>query len=417
MYKTTAKLTTGEVNTLATHDDFEISFEEGIMGQLDFVDFLAARAETRQWMSVNLYDLVFKNISNGPLFLSTIRSDLELGADVEDEAILSTITDGSTMGMVKGSEFAVATKDLSGGYKWENFLLSDVALVSVANTLIGRTTMFNKLTTQNKLEALKVFLTAKEKKSIKMMKCFGKVRTFQSDDKGAKTYAIMNQEELVDTLINVLDTRFVGSDFLGAHYSHNGTIASWTLPEQKDELLEEYINTCHANGITKMDDFIPAVTFYTSDVGMNAVTVKASLVNGNFQIDIGSAIKLDHVNGHTVKDFEERLDQLFVQYQDLVGNLTNMLKIKIEHPIGCMRHVGEEANIPSTYLEAAIETFASIHTDEDEEITAHELFYSLEEALVEMKSAKVSDSTIEKCKENLARTIAKSYDWKSMDRV
>ena len=47
MYKTTAKLTTGEVNTLATHDDFEISFEEGIMGQLDFVDFLAARAETR----------------------------------------------------------------------------------------------------------------------------------------------------------------------------------------------------------------------------------------------------------------------------------------------------------------------------------------------------------------------------------
>lgn len=94
-----------------------------------------------------------------------------------------------------------------------------------------------------------------------------------------------------------------------------------------------------------------------------------------------------------------------------------MLKIKIEHPIGCMRHVGEEANIPSTYLEAAIETFASIHTDEDEEITAHELFYSLEEALVEMRSAKVADSTIEKCKENLARTIAKSYDWKSMDRV
>ena len=414
MYKTTT--TTTSVKEIATHDNFETTFEAGIMGQMDFTDFLAERAASREWMTVNLYDLAFKNISNGPLFLAEVRKNLELGPEISDEAILSTISDGSAMGMEKGSEFAVATKELSKEKKWQHFLLSDVALNSVALTLIGKTTMFNKLSTENKLEALKVFLTAKEKKPIKMMKCFGKIRTFQSDDKGAKTYSIMNQEELVDTLIDVLDTRFVGSEFEGATYTHNGTYATWSLPEQRDELLETYLDTCHANGVTKMDKFIPAVTFYTSDTGMSAVTVKASLVSGSFQIDIGSAIKLDHMNGHTVKDFRDLLDQLFVQYQDLIVNLQNMLNIKIKHPINCMRNVGEDAKIPATYLEPALELFASVH-DEDEEITAHEIFYSLEEILLDMKCAKVAQSTIEKCKENLARTVAKSYNWKSMDKI
>ena len=401
---------------IASHDNYEVLFEKGIMGQMDMVDFLNERAATKHWDTINLYDISVKNISSGPLFLADIRKKLDLGTDVSDEAILSTISNGSEMGMTKGSEFAIATKELSGGAKLEHFLLSDVALNSMALTLIGKTSMFNKLSTENKLEALKIFLTAKESKKVKMMRCFGKVRTFQSDDKGAKTYAIMEQEDLIGTMIDVLDDRFAGSDFAGGYYSHNATRASWILPEQKDELLETYLDTCHANGITKMDDFVPEVTLYTADVGMSAVTVRASLSNGAFQIDIGSAIKLDHMNGHTVKDFKEMLDQLFVQYQDLVTNLQKMIDIEIEHPVNCMRNVGEDAAIPATYLDPAIETFVSMH-DEDEKITAHELFYSLQEALLNMKIAKVSNATIEKCKENLARTVAKSYNWKAMDKI
>ena len=121
MYKTTT--TTTSVKEIATHDNFETTFEAGIMGQMDFTDFLAERAASREWMTVNLYDLAFKNISNGPLFLAEVRKNLELGPEISDEAILSTISDGSAMGMEKGSEFAVATKELSEEKKWQHFLL------------------------------------------------------------------------------------------------------------------------------------------------------------------------------------------------------------------------------------------------------------------------------------------------------
>lgn len=381
-------------------DNFEKTFSKESEMKL----FLEERAKGKKWIKGDLYSLIFHNISCGPLFLGEVRDKLKLGADISDEAILSTITDGAVMGMDQGSEFAVT---LDG----TNYLLDSVALYSAAMMLIGKVNKFAKLSTQNKLEALKVFLSLKEHKEVNFLYCYEKIRTVQSSK-----YAIMEQEELFQTLEDYLDENYFGSQFQSGYYNHNLTKATWALPEQKEELLDKYLDTCKAAGITTMADFDPCIEFQTSDTGDSAVTIVAKLVRGGFEIPIGNALKLDHLSSHGIEDFKENLDSVWMQYKDLTSLLTALIDIKIEHTTSCMRAVGAFVGIPQNALEKAVDTFATIYGAE-EEVNAHDIFFALEEAVYEMSLSKMAASTIERTRENLARTLVDSFDWKSFDKI
>ncbi len=381
-------------------DNYEVGFET----ETQMKEFLAERAKTKQWIKGDLYSLVFHNISCGPLFLSEVRDKLKLSSEISDDAILSTITDGAVMGMDEGSEFAMT---LDGN----NYLMDSVALYRAAMMLIGKVNKFSKLSTQNKLDALKIFLTLKDHKDVQCLYCFEKIRTVQSGK-----YSIMEQEELFQALEDYLEENYFGSQFQSGYYNHNLTRATWALPEQKEELLDKYLDTCKAAGITAMADFDPCIEFQTSDTGDSAVTIVAKLVKGGFEIPIGNALKLDHLSAHGIEDFKTNLDSVWMQYKDLTSMLTKLIDVKIEHTVNCMRNIGAFVGIPQNALEKAVDTFAAIYGAE-EEVNAHDIFFALEEAVYEMSLSKVATSTIERTRENLARTLVDSFDWKSFDKI
>lgn len=392
-------VTTGAI----TNDAAELFFTE----EQDFRDFLAERELKKKWIPVKIYGVNFTTTAEGPLFTDITRDELKLGPEVHDEAINSNTTN-----------MAVQLIDDDGTSKY--YLLSDVALASLAQMLIGQTNMFKKLSPANKVEALKVFQTAVSdpdhgKKAI-MLYSFGKARTFQIADKGNKTYSVMEQTELVDTLTKHLNENYEGYKFEKAYFNHNSTWVMYSLPEQAEDLMETYVKTCHAHGVSKVDDFVPAFIFETSDTGFSAANIKACLVNGSFQIDVGSPLRIDHMGGHTVNDFNDMLPKLFVQFKDLLVNLEKLLEIEVKHPVGCIRNLGADVGITPTFLDEAIEFFEITH-DAGETITAHEIFFSLQETLLDMQNAKVAASTIEKCRENLTRCLAGSFSWSKFDHI
>lgn len=299
----------------------------------DFSAFLQKRALGKKWITADLYEMVFNAIGCGPLFMGQVRDNLKLEADVSDDAILSTITDGIVMGTDKGSEFAV---NIEG----KNYLMDTIGLYSAAMMLIGNTNKFAKLSMTKKKEALDVFLSLKAKKPVKVLYAFEKIRTVQSEH-----YSIMEQEELVDTLLKYLDKDFPNPKFEGASYEHHLTQATWALPEQKKDLMEDYMRTCKAAGITSTEDFEPCIRFQTSDTGASAVTLVAVLKKGNFEIPIGEALKLPHMSNNGIPEFEGELEKVYAQYKDLTACMSRIVGITIEHPASCIRKIGELVKI------------------------------------------------------------------------
>lgn len=396
----------------APYDSFELSFES----LNEFEEFFSSRAKNEDWVKVPIGGILFNVCSGGPLFDAALKASLKLESSVSDEAYNSTCLDGSAPGTVKGSEMSVRVFDNS---KATDYLLSDVALASAARLLIGQTTAFSKLPVPKKAEALKTFQSVypnpREGKQALMQFAFGKARTFHIADRGDKSYSVMRQHELLSALVEFLDKEYPGNVFKYGYYNHSYTSAMWLLPEQREELLDAYSKACKAHGIVPYK-FTPAIIWETSDAGDKAVTIRACLISGNYRVDIGSPVKVEHVAGNTVSTFRNALDRIFVQFKDMVGSIPRIMDIEIEHPVGCLKAIGEQVGISPRFMDSAIEFFNMVY-DDAEKVSAYDIFFTIQETLLDMQKENVAQRTIEKVRENATRCLSKSFSWKEVDHL
>lgn len=141
-------------------------------------------------------------------------------------------------------------------------------------------------------------------------------------------YSVLPIDELLKALTRKLDDRFSGSEFQSGYSDHALTSASWTMPGQKEELLDAYEKVLIAQGKTTMaSKLMPGIRFVTSDVGVASAKVSALLMGTQYPIHIGGCVAVDHCNQAKVENFEDVLDQLFAQFQDSVGKLQKLLDI------------------------------------------------------------------------------------------
>ena len=108
-------------------------------------------------------------------------------------------------------------------------------------------------------------------------------------------YSVLPVDGLLEALKKKLDERFPGSVFGKGYCDHSLVSASWSMPGQKEELLEDYKKTLEAQGQKAMAaKLMPGIRFITSDTGIASAKVSALLVGGQYPIHIGSCISVDH---------------------------------------------------------------------------------------------------------------------------
>lgn len=61
-------------------------------------------------------------------------------------------------------------------------------------------------------------------------------------------YSILPINELLATLKDKLDDRFPGAEFEAGYCDHSLVSASWSMPNQREELLGTYVKTLTATG-------------------------------------------------------------------------------------------------------------------------------------------------------------------------
>lgn len=225
-----------------------------------------------------------------------------------------------------------------------------------------------------------------------------KVSAAHSGD--TRDYSVLEIDQLLDGLQSKMDERFPGNQFSGGYVDHSITSASWTLPDQKTELLDTYTKLLAAEGKTAMAaKLMPGIRFSTSDTGVASAKVSALLVGLQYPIHIGGMISVEHRRQSKVPDFVESLDMLFAQFGDSVARLSGLLSIHLDHPVNAMTAICKRLALPKKAAMEAIDMF-EMAIGEDS-ATAHDVFVAMQEIPFILKTQGTPESKLLALQENM----------------
>ena len=237
-----------------------------------------------------------------------------------------------------------------------------------------------------------------------------KVSAAHSGD--TRDYSVLEIDQLLDGLQSKMDERFPGNQFSGGYVDHSITSASWTLPDQKTELLDTYTKLLAAEGKTAMAaKLMPGIRFSTSDTGVASAKVSALLVGLQYPIHIGGMISVEHRRQSKVPDFVESLDMLFAQFGDSVARLSGLLSIHLDHPVNAMTAICKRLALPKKAAMEAIDMF-EMAIGEDS-ATANDVFVAMQEIPFILKTQGTPESKLLALQENMARAL--TLKWRDYD--
>ena len=267
----------------------------------------------------------------------------------------------------------------------------------------------NKLTKNELAQVLNTFLSHFRSEALVLVRD-EKISAVHSGDEA--DYSILPIDRLLDALQHKLSDRFPGNCFEGGYSDHAITSATWSLPDQKEELIGAYAKLLAFKGKSvTASKLTPGIRFLTSDTGVSSAKVSALLLGGQHPIHIGSCIAVEHRHNTSVADFDHALDQLFAQFGESIAKLQHLLEVELDYPVNAMTRVCKKLSMPK---KAAVETIAMYEiTYGGGPATAHDVFLAMQEIPFIMKTSGAPESKLLALEENMARAL--SLNWADYD--
>lgn len=228
----------------------------------------------------------------------------------------------------------------------------------------------------------------------------GKISAVHGGDESE--YAILEMPELFEAMAKYLNDTYSGCTFAGASYDHSIATALWEI--NADSMIDAYKQALEDHGLT-YERLKPALRLTTSDVGVSGANIYPMLLVGRDEktLTLGSPLKLEHKAGATLDKFKAQLPMIYSQYSVAIGNLTNLLKIEINHPANCFLGVSKKIGVTKKLAFEALELFESQNGDAP--CTAHEIYYGISEVIFLMQCKGESGVRLAQMEENIARAF------------
>lgn len=237
-----------------------------------------------------------------------------------------------------------------------------------------------------------------------------KVSAAHSGDE--RDYSILAIDRLLESIKSKLDERFPGNVFDYGYSDHSLSSASWSLPDQRDDLLGTYHKTLEAKGkLAIASKMMPGIRFSTSDTGISAAKIAAMIMGLQHPIHIGGIVSVEHRRNTKVKDFSQSLDMLFAQFCDSVTRLEKLLTINLDYPVNTMTRICKKLSLPKKAALEAIGMFEVAYGGGS--ATAHDVFMAMQEILFIMKSTHAPESKLLTLEESMARAL--TLRWNDYD--
>lgn len=225
-------------------------------------------------------------------------------------------------------------------------------------------------------------------------------------------YSVLPVDELLRVLKAKLDSRFSNSQFERGYCDHAFVSASWTMPDQKEELLGVYAKLLASQGKTTMAaKLVPGIRFMSSDTGNASAKVSALLMGGQHPIHIGGCVAIDHRHNKKVSDFDTALDQLFAQYGDSIAKLQKLLEIQLDYPVNAMTRICKKLSLPKKAAVEAVSMYEMAYGGGM--ATAHDVFLAMQEIPFILKTQDTPESKLLIVEETMARAL--TLKWSDYD--
>ena len=219
-----------------------------------------------------------------------------------------------------------------------------------------------------------------------------------------KDYSVLEINRLLESVAGKLDERFPGHRFDSGYTDHNLTSASWSLPDQREEILGAYKKVLESQGKSALAaKIMPGIRFSTSDTGTASAKTAALLLGLARPIHIGGILAVEHRGQAKIEDFKDSLDMLFVKFGDAVAQLEKLTTVYLDYPVNAMTAVCKKLAMPK---KAAMEAIAMFEGSlGSTAVTAHDVFMAMQEIIFILRTEKTPESKLLLTEENLARTL------------
>lgn len=399
-------------------DNYLESYAATGVGFLEMLESLKELEENTDIIKIPLSSINVNIESGGALIASDVNSRYDFYNDVTLEAIASTIENGGQMNSIPGSQMVLQTRAIDKK-KNSALLMSKQAVTS----LILRLALDCPAVWQADLVEKKGYIDLavngarlkKNQSEAQISVSCQKIRTIVGP-----SYKWLSGATMLEGLFNYLNENFKGNEFKGGYYTHDRTFASFEVKDD-GEILKAYEDAASELGRINHQNLRVRFVFSTSDIGDACASISVKLCRGNMEILIGSPIKVPHIGDVTTDNFINQLPQLLAKTKDLVAGLENLTKIEIKYPMNCAIDLAQKVGLLKANTLSALADFQkqvdkALAKDKNAKFYAHDVFYVLQEALMSMRTGKASSSTVEKCEENLARTLTEGYPWSEHDK-
>lgn len=367
-------------------DDYYTTFSSYLM----LLDYHEEQAENTQWIRSKVRDLQIESLGKTSPLIGNL-SAFALGTT--QEAVDDTADNLGLAMRVDGELYPVRMT----AYK---SLLDRAKIGGTALPKLSREVLAEVLNECLKLYSADALLLIRDEK----------VSAVHSGDE--VDYSILPINELLTALQTKLDDRFGGNQFETGYCDHSIVSASWTMPDQKDDLLGTYAKVLISQGKTAMaSKLTPGIRFMTSDTGVASAKVSALLMGGQHPIHIGGCVAVDHRHQSKISDFESALDQLFAQFGDSIAKLQGLLEVHLDFPVNAMTRVCKKLSLPKKAAVEAISMFEMAYGGGA--ATAHDVFLAMQEIPFILKTEKFPESKLLIVEENMARAL--TLKWSDYD--
>ena len=237
-----------------------------------------------------------------------------------------------------------------------------------------------------------------------------KVAATHSGDE--KDYSVLEINKLLESISDKLNERFPEHVFNSGYTDHSLTSASWSLPKQRDELLDTYVKVLNSQGKSSMAaKIMPGIRFCTSDTGMASAKTAALLLGLTYPIHIGGILAVEHRGQSKPEDFAKNLDMMFTQFGNAIAMLEKLNTIYLSYPVNAMTAICKKLSMPK---KAALEAIAMFEGSlGSTAVTAHDVFIAMQEIIFILRIEGTPEGKLLVTEENLARAL--TLNWNDYD--
>lgn len=236
-------------------------------------------------------------------------------------------------------------------------------------------------------------------------------------------YTPIMQRSVYEHFSNILHNAMPEATFCRATYTHDMTVAEYSLGSYQDALFKAYREAWVKSGRPEatLKKAAPVLVVKTSDTGLCSVILTPYLRIRNKFYLLGDSVKTKTHRGAISsetfdKSMEKSVESCYAKLEKNLDGLAGLINLKLQYPIETCVRVLEKSGLAKRAKQQSRQLLSKWinNVNSYADITAYDCYQTITEmADLSIRPGDVSDNAL-RLTEMVYRTI--SLDWRSLDR-